>query len=115
MLGWKAEITNAEFNTEWGLGWVRTARGIGSAPSDAITKVEVDPLTGKFDPCGKKNAQFSPLAQTIVDNNNLVYSGWVVTLKDDGRMVATPPSGYVYTQEGELTLAAQMVIKMILW
>ena len=27
------------FDTEWGLGWVRTKSGIGSAPRDAVAKV----------------------------------------------------------------------------
>ena len=102
------------FDTEWGLGRVRTTSGIGSAPSDAVTKLEVDPSTGRFSPQGKKHVQWDcPLAMTRVldDNNNTVYSGWEVTLTDDGRTVmrstTTLPSGQVYTEEEELVPLAQ--------
>ena len=102
------------FDTEWGLGRVRTTKSIGSALSDAVTKLGMDPPTGKFSPRGKRHVWWDrPLAVTrILDNNdNTVYSGWEVTLTDDGRTVmrstTTLPSGQVYTEEEELVPLVQ--------
>ena len=47
------------FDMEWGLGRVRTASGIGLAPSDAVTKMEVDPSTGRFSLWGKKKVRWN--------------------------------------------------------
>ena len=95
------------FLTEWGLGRVRTTSDTGSAPRYAGTGRKVDLSVGKV------HMQWNrPLEMTrVLDiNDNTAYSGWEVTLTDDGREVlqsaATLPSGQVYTEEVPLAQAS---------
>ena len=102
------------FETQWGLGRVRTTKGIESAPSDTVTKLREDSLTRKSGLRGKGRVRGDrplTMARVLDDNDNTVYSGWEVTVTDDGRMVrrstTTLPSGQIYTEEEEIGPLAQ--------
>jgi hypothetical protein len=95
------------FETEWGLGRVRTL-------SNAVTRSRVDPPMEKFSPRGKGHVWWDrplTMGRVLDDNDNTVYSGWEVTITDVGRTVmrstTTLPSGQVYTKEEKITPLVQ--------